>query len=90
VTLTRPTNEVRLLLKPDEAASALAISPRTLHELTSRGELVPIRLQGRDKARALRYAVADLIAWIERQKLAREGEQGPEKEFLGESESDQV
>lgn len=72
MTLTRPTNEVRLLLKPDEAASALAISPRTLHELTSRGELVPIRLPGRGKARALRYAVADLIAWIDAQKKKAE------------------
>lgn len=67
--LTRPTAPaIRLLLTPRQAAEALAISPRTLWELTAHGELTPIRLPGRGKARALRYAVDDLRDWIARQQ----------------------
>jgi hypothetical protein len=63
--LTRPRTEIpRLLLKPRDAATALAVSPRTLWELTKRGELVPIKVPGRGKARALRYSVVDLENWI--------------------------
>jgi hypothetical protein len=36
-----------LLLSSRQAAAALAISPRALHELRMRGELTPIRLPGR-------------------------------------------
>jgi excisionase family DNA binding protein len=67
--LTRPVAEApRILLRPKEAATALAISSRMLWELTARGELPAIRLPGRGKARALRYAVEDLQRWIQRTK----------------------
>jgi hypothetical protein len=49
-----PAQPARLLLTARETAEALAISPRTLWELTARGELTPIRLPGRGKARAIR------------------------------------
>jgi hypothetical protein len=62
------TEALRLLLRPREAAEALAISPRTLWELTKRGELVPIRVSGHGKARALRYLVSDLERWTHAQK----------------------
>jgi hypothetical protein len=61
----------RLLLTAKQAAAALAISPRTLWELTASGELQPLRLPGRGKARTLRYAVEDLQRWIERTKASQ-------------------
>ena len=54
----------RLLLKAPEAAKALSISPRTLWSLTDRGEITCVRI-GR---RAVRYDVADLREFINRQK----------------------
>jgi predicted DNA-binding transcriptional regulator AlpA len=62
----------RLLLTARQTAEALAISSRTLWELTNRGELTPIRLPGRGKARSLRYAVADLERWIARRQATTE------------------
>ena len=53
----------RLLLKPREAAEALAISPRTLWARTNAGEIPCVRL-----GRAVRYDPADLRAWIDGQK----------------------
>jgi predicted DNA-binding transcriptional regulator AlpA len=65
----RAQNVPRLLLKGREAAEALGISERTLWELTAREEIPVIRIPGRGKeARSLRYDVADLRAWIDRQK----------------------
>ena len=62
----------RLLLTAREAAQALAISQRTLWELTQRGELPALRLPGRGiAARALRYDLRDLLAWIDRTKKAQ-------------------
>ena len=55
-----------LLLKPREAAMALAVSPRKLWELTNTGELPCVRI-----GRAVRYDVRDLIAWIDKQKNSR-------------------
>jgi excisionase family DNA binding protein len=70
--LTRPPAEaLRLLLTARQAAEALAVSQRTLWELTARGELTPIRLPGRGKARAIRYAVTDLEIWIQRRKAGQ-------------------
>jgi hypothetical protein len=69
--LTRPAREaVRLLLTSREAATALSISPRMLWKLTApRGPIPAIRLGGRGAtARALRYSVDDLRAWIKEQK----------------------
>ncbi len=57
-----------LLLTARQAAEALAVSPRTLWELTARGELPALRLPGRGKARSIRYLVADLQRWIQRTK----------------------
>jgi hypothetical protein len=55
----------RLLMKPAEAAKALAISPRKLWSLTA-GSLIPCVRIGK----AVRYDLADLRAWIESQKFA--------------------
>lgn len=67
--LTRPATEpLRLLLKANEAANALGVSQRLLQEWTSRGEIVPIRLPGRGKARAIRFDVRDLVAFVDRMK----------------------
>jgi excisionase family DNA binding protein len=70
--LTRPRAVApRLLLTARQAAEALAISPRTLWELTARGDLPAMRLPGRGKPRALRYAVEDLQLWIQSTKDAQ-------------------
>lgn len=53
----------QLLLKPADAAKALAICERTLRALTARGQIVAVRV-----GRAVRYHVADLRAWIESNK----------------------
>lgn len=66
-----PAPALRLLLTRREAARALGISERMLWELTNAGELMAIRLPGRGaQARAIRYAVDDLRAWIDRIKSA--------------------
>jgi len=51
------------LLKPAEAAKALAISERALRRATTAGGVPCVRI-----GRSVRYALADLLAWIERQK----------------------
>ena len=51
----------KLLLTAREAAAALSISERTLWSLTDAGALNAIRI-----GRAVRYAVADLQAYIDR------------------------
>jgi excisionase family DNA binding protein len=51
-----------ILVAGPEAARLLAISPRTLWTLTDRGEVPCVRI-GR---RSVRYAVADLRAYVER------------------------
>lgn len=55
----------QLLLKPEEAAKALAICPRVLWGLTDEGGLRCIRI-----GRSVRYDPRDLIAWIDTQKSA--------------------
>lgn len=57
----------RLLLKPDEAAAALAVSPRCLWGLTKAGDLPAVRI-----GRAVRYDLADLRAWIDARKSPRQ------------------
>ena len=52
-----------LLLKVDEAARKLTISPRTLWSLTRDGKIRSIRIN-----RLVRYDPQDLLAYIERQK----------------------
>jgi len=52
-----------LLLTPQQAAEALAISPQKLWSMTTCGEIPHIRL-----GRSLRYPAADLQRWIEQHK----------------------
>ena len=51
------------LLRPDEAARTLAISPRKLWGLAKSGEIPVVRI-----GRAVRYDVLDLRSWAEEQK----------------------
>jgi excisionase family DNA binding protein len=63
-TCSRPEpDQTVLLMKPPDAARALAISERKLWELTRGGEIpyVPI-------GRAVRYDATDLRAWVEGRK----------------------
>ena len=55
-----------LLLKPRDAAKALAMSERTLWSLTACGE-IPVVRHGKLK----RYHVRDLEAWIEKKKAGK-------------------
>lgn len=55
-----PAEPRRLLLKPSEAATVLALSPRKLWSLTNAGEIRCVRI-----GRSVRYALADLQSWIE-------------------------
>jgi len=52
------------LLPPAEAARLLSISARTLWSLTASREVPHLRI-----GRAVRYPVADLLAWIEARKI---------------------
>jgi excisionase family DNA binding protein len=52
-----------LLLTTPQAARSLAISERTLWDLTKRGEIPVVRI-----GRSVRYDPEDLKAWIDRQK----------------------
>ena len=52
-----------LLLTPQQAADALAISPRKLWSLTASGEIPCVRL-----GRCVRYPLDDLRRWINEQK----------------------
>ncbi len=54
------------LLRPRDAARALAISPRLLWSLTNRGEIPVVRI-----GRAVRYDPHDLRRWIDEQKATR-------------------
>lgn len=58
-TPTKPT----LLLTPNEAAEALAISPRKLWSMTASDEIPHVRL-----GRCVRYPIDDLQRWIDDQK----------------------
>ncbi len=54
----------KLLLRSEEAAGVLAISPRTLWSLTKAGELRCVRIG----KKSIRYCVSDLEKYIERRK----------------------
>ena len=58
-----PAVRTRLLLRPAEAAEALAVSPRKLWELTNRGVIPSVRI-----GRCVRYDPADLRRWINERK----------------------
>ena len=55
-----------LLLRPTDAAKALAISPRKLWSLTASGEIPCIRI-----GRSVRYDCADLRTWVNQHKGGR-------------------
>lgn len=57
-----------LLLTSRDAARVLAVSPRTLWGLTDSGELPCVRL-----GRSVRYAIADLTAYVNRLRAASQG-----------------
>jgi excisionase family DNA binding protein len=57
------SNTEPLLLKPNKAASVLAISPRKLWELTNRKAIPHLRI-----GRSVRYDLADLKGWIAEMK----------------------
>lgn len=60
-----PTASPRLLIKAEEAAQMLSISPRLLWSLAQRGEIPQVRI-----GRSVRYDPADLHAWVQRQKVS--------------------
>jgi len=55
-----------MLLRPQEAAKLLAISPRKLWQLTNMGEVPVVRI-----GRSLRYPREELRAWISKRQRAR-------------------
>lgn len=62
---SRYMNNNRLLLTVKEAAQQLAISERTLWQLTKDRQIRSVRIR-----RAVRYDPTDLLAWIERSKTS--------------------
>ena len=62
-----------LLLKSQEAAETLAISPRKLWELTNCGEIPCVRI-----GRAVRYSVEDLQQWIRGKKCTPDPKKWPQ------------
>jgi excisionase family DNA binding protein len=56
----------RVLLTRDEAAQALAISPRQLWELTRKGEIPSVRTG--ETGRSVRYRPESLRRWAERRE----------------------
>lgn len=62
----RSANPPALLMTPQQAAEALAISPRKLWGMTASGEIPHLRI-----GRSVRYSVADLQVWIEEKKGGR-------------------
>jgi excisionase family DNA binding protein len=57
----------RLLLTQREAAQALAVSERTLWQLTHDGAIPAVRI-----GRAVRYRLEDLRAWVAQQVEAKQ------------------
>jgi excisionase family DNA binding protein len=64
--MSTPDAPVPLLLRPVDAARLLSISPRTLWELTRRGEIRVVRVM----RRGVRYSVVELQRWIDAQQEA--------------------
>ena len=59
----RTPTDAPLLLRPADAARALAISPRTLWSLTHRGAIPCVRL-----GRAVRYDPRDLADFVDKKR----------------------
>ena len=58
--------KMKFLLKPDNAADMLSISPRKLWAMTNTGEIPCVRF-----GRSVRYDPTDLRTWIDAQKGGR-------------------
>ena len=58
-----PTKSAPLLLTPQQAAEALAISPRKLWGMTANREISSLKI-----GRLVRYPIDDLKRWIDAQK----------------------
>ncbi len=56
----------RLLLRPTEAAEAIAVGRSKVYQLLARGELPSVRVDGR-----LRVPVAQLREWVEQKVNSR-------------------
>jgi len=56
-----------LLLTPQQAAKALAISPRKLWAMTASGEIPHLRI-----GRSVRYDTQDLKSFVDQRKEARQ------------------
>lgn len=67
-----PPSALRLLLRPPEAAKALAVSERTLWSLAQRGEIPRVRI-----GRAVCYSVDALRAYISRREQEGGGHDTP-------------
>jgi len=75
--MTKDVAVQRLLLKPNEAAEMLAISPRLLWSITDSGELPCLRI-----GRLVRYDPTDLKVWINAQKQSEQNLSRTQKNHL--------
>ena len=66
---TSMASTLALLLTPQQAAEALAISPRKLWGMTASGQIPHVRL-----GRSVRYSLDDLRAWIDEKKKGGEAQ----------------
>ena len=66
-----------ILLEPAEAAKVLAISERTLWEMTDRGEIRAKQVGQGEKRVHRRYLLRDLQAWAESRPDASKEAAGP-------------
>lgn len=72
--LTKPASEPTPLLVPArEAARLLSISERKFWELVDAGQIPRIVIPGKGKERTFRYAIDDLLKWVERNRQGVEG-----------------
>ncbi|MCI0638481.1 MAG: helix-turn-helix domain-containing protein [Gemmataceae bacterium] len=75
----RPTLRLEpILLRAEEAAAALAISERTLWELTQNGEIPCVAVGAGKERKSVRYRVDALRAWAAKNEGAkRNGQETP-------------
>lgn len=66
--MTAVTDFSPVLLKPEDAAKALAISPRALWRLTAAREIPHVRI-----GRSVRYDAADLAEYVQGRKIKARG-----------------
>lgn len=68
MTESEPLRTLKLLLTPQQASDALAISPRKLWSLTASNSIPHVRI-----GRCVRYPVDDLQRWIDQQAKGGDG-----------------